>query len=219
MDKRITRKKTTDTGQLETAEREANMYEGLDGNSGETDLDTKEVELTGLTMSALMGMDLTQLKRKINLCLEVIKGRTTKIHQALKKMQYGIGDCTVVCQTAKIGDIANLIERKIRKRDENSNTEKLFTRMGEQMARIEDKIEKMGRTRQTEKPHMENKTSKLTYAKALQNKTEQMTTGLNKNKETTRAWTPPDKNKQKNEVIVSFTNKTGEETKTELKNI
>ncbi|KAF7278409.1 hypothetical protein GWI33_008445 [Rhynchophorus ferrugineus] len=219
MEKRQTRKKTIDTEQMEATEKEIN--EGVEANAGENDLDGKEDELAGLTMSILIGRDITGLKESIKLCLDVIKGRATKIHQASKKMRYGIGDRTVVHQTLqKIGDITDLMERKSKKQEQNSNIENMFTKMGEQIARMENKIVNLEKTRQTEKqmekPHTESNTNKISYAKALQSKTGNKTTTPKKNKETTRAWTPPDKNKQKNELI-SFTNKTGEETKTELK--
>ncbi|KAF7278408.1 hypothetical protein GWI33_008444 [Rhynchophorus ferrugineus] len=164
MEKRITRKKTIDTEQMEATEKEVN--EGVEANAGENDLDVKEEELAGLTMSILIGMDITGLKEKIKLCLDVIKGRATKIHHASKKMQYGIGDRTVVLQTLqKIGDITDLMERKSKKQEQNSNIENMFTKMGEQMARMADKIMNLEKTRQTEKqmenPYTENNANKI----------------------------------------------------------
>lgn len=192
MEKRQARKKTTDTEQLEVTEKEVN--EGIEANAGENDLDLKEDELAGLTMSILIGRDIAGLKESIKLCLDVIKGRATKIHQASKKMQYGIGDRTVILQTLqKIEDITDLMERKSKKQEQNSSIENMFTKMGEQMARMEDKIMNLEKTRhtekQTEKPHPENNANKLSYAKALQ-KTGNKTTIPNKKKETTRAWAP-----------------------------
>ncbi|KAF7278410.1 hypothetical protein GWI33_008446 [Rhynchophorus ferrugineus] len=115
MEKRQTRKKNMDMEQMEATE----TNEGIEAISGETDLDSKEEELTGLTMSTLIGMDVTLLKEKIKLCLDVIKGRATKIHHGSKKMRYGIGDRTVVLQTLqKIGDITDLMERKSKKQEQ-----------------------------------------------------------------------------------------------------